>query len=115
MELAKRTSKLGLSPTLALNAKAKKLAEEGKIVVNLTVGEPDYDTPLLIVEAAKKALDEGQTRYGPAGGSLKLQQAIAKKLFLENKIEIAPDNIVCGIGAKELLFHIFLSILNEGD
>lgn len=115
MQLSKRILNVKTSPTVALNAKAKALAKEGAKVLNFTVGEPDFATPAPVVQVAIDALKAGKTKYGAAGGGLELRQAIAAKLQKENKLKFDPDQIVCGIGAKEILFHIFLAILNEGD
>lgn len=103
------------SPTVALNAKAKALAKEGAKVLNFTVGEPDFPTPAAVVEKAISALKAGRTKYGPAGGSPEFREAIAAKLGRENDLHFPIEDIVCGIGAKELLFHIFLALLNDGD
>jgi aspartate aminotransferase len=103
------------SPTVALNAKAKALAKEGAKVLNFTVGEPDFPTPAPVVEKAIAALQAGRTKYGPAGGSPEFREAIAAKLRRENNLQFPAEDIVCGVGAKELLFHIFLALLNDGD
>ena len=115
LTLSKRMSQLQPSPTVALNTKAKELAEQGHKVINFSVGEPDFPTPAPIVEAGVKALREGKTKYGAAGGGLPLRKLIAEKLLKENKLSYEPNQIVVGIGAKEILFHVALSILNEGD
>jgi aspartate aminotransferase len=103
------------SPTVALNARAKELKQAGADVLNFSVGEPDFPTPKSIVDIAVKALQDGKTKYGPAGGGVPFRQAICDKLSRENRLNYKIDQIVCGTGAKELLFHIFLSMLNEGD
>jgi len=115
MQLSQRISRLAPSPTVALNAKAKKLAATGVKVFNFSVGEPDSDTPKEIVDAAIAALNEGRTRYGPPGGTLELREAICEKLLTDNGLTYEPDQIVCGIGAKEILFHLSLALLNEND
>lgn len=113
--LSRHITSLSPSPTISLNTKAKALRDSGKDVINFSVGEPDFDTPAVIVEAGISGLQEGLTRYGPAGGGPALRKAITDKLARENGLSYQPENIVVGIGAKELLFHIFLAILNEGD
>lgn len=113
--VSERISQLKPSPTVALNTKAKQLKAEGKDVLNFSVGEPDYSCPPETIEIAIEALKNGQVKYGPAGGSPSFRTAISEKLKRENGIEFSPDQIVCGIGAKEILFHIFLATLNEGD
>jgi aspartate aminotransferase len=115
MQLSRRILNVKSSPTVALNAKAKAMAKDGIKVLNFTVGEPDFATPEAIVEVGVKALKAGRTKYGPAGGGPEFRQAIAAKLKRENGLDFKPEAIVAGIGAKELLFHIFLALLNEGD
>ena len=114
-QLSRRILSVKSSPTVALNAKAKALAKEGAKVLNFTVGEPDFATPRAIVDVAIRALEAGRTKYGPAGGSPELRQAIAAKLKRENRLDYGADDVVVGIGAKEILFHIALAILNDGD
>ena len=113
--LSSRILNVKSSPTVALNAKAKALGKQGIKVLNFAVGEPDFNTPEPIVEKAIAALKAGRTKYGPAGGSPEFLQAIADKLKRENGLEFQTSEIVAGIGAKEILFHIFLAILNDGD
>lgn len=115
MELSRRIAAISPSPTVALNAKAKALQAEGADVLNFAVGEPDFQTPTPVVEEAIASLKRGNTKYGAAGGGLPLRKAICNKLERENRIKFQPDDVVVGIGAKEILFHIFLGILNEGD
>jgi len=115
MQLSKRILSVKTSPTVALNAKAKALAKEGHKVLNFTVGEPDFATPASVVDVAVSALRAGKTKYGAAGGGVEIRQAVAAKLLRENKLKFDPEQIVVGIGAKEILFHIFLALLNEGD
>ncbi|SMF78790.1 pyridoxal phosphate-dependent aminotransferase [Pseudobacteriovorax antillogorgiicola] len=115
MELSKRISALKPSPTVALNGKAKELARAGHKVFNFAVGEPDFTTHPEIIDVAVQALKEGKTKYGPAGGSPQLKDAIIEKLKRDNKLSFKPEQIVVGMGAKEILFHLFLATLNEGD
>ena len=104
MKLSKKISSLSPSPTVALNGKAKELAASGTKVFNFAVGEPDFDTPSLVVETAIESIRKGRTKYGPAGGGLPLRRAIAAKLERDNQLTFAPDEIVVGIGAKESCF-----------
>lgn len=113
--LSARISTLTPSPTVALNTKAKELQDLGHKIINFSVGEPDFPTPEPIVQAGVKALQAGKTRYGASGGGLALRQAIVKKFEVDNQILYSPDQIVAGIGAKEILFHIALATLNPGD
>ncbi len=115
ISLSARISHLQPSPTVALNTKAKELAEQGHKVINFSVGEPDFPTPEPIVEAAIEALRQGKTKYGAAGGGLPLRKAIAAKLEKENQLSYQPSQIVVGVGAKEILFHLALALINEGD
>ncbi len=114
-ELSRRILNVKSSPTMALNTKAKALAKDGIKVLNFSVGEPDFKTPDSVVAKAIEALKAGKTKYGPAGGSPEFRKAIAEKLLRDNQMTYAPEDIVVGIGAKEILFHVFMSILNEGD
>ncbi|MBC7661276.1 MAG: pyridoxal phosphate-dependent aminotransferase [Chitinophagaceae bacterium] len=113
--LSQRIAQLQPSPTVALNSKAKELAEQGHKIINFSVGEPDFPTPDVIVQAAIKALQAGKTRYGAAGGGLPLRKAIVEKLEKENALTYKPEQIVVGIGAKEILFHLALACFNPGD
>ncbi len=115
LSLSKRISQLQPSPTVALNMKAKELAEQGHKVINFSVGEPDFATPKPIVDVAIEALNQGKTKYGAAGGGLPIRKAICQKLETDNQLSYQPGQIVVGIGAKEILFHLNLALINEGD
>jgi aspartate aminotransferase len=115
MEFSRRISSVQPSPTLALNAKAIQLTKQGHRVLNFAVGEPDYPTPDIIVDRAIESLKAGRTKYTPAGGGPELRQAIVDKLLRDNGLTYNTNQIVVGAGAKEVLFHTFLSLLNDGD
>lgn len=115
MKVAQRVASLKSSPTLALNWRVQQLAKAGHDVVNLTVGEPDFPTPQPIVDKAIAALNNKRTKYGPAGGGPGIRSAIAEKLKRENNLTFSPDEVVVGCGAKEILAHAFLSLINPGD
>jgi len=115
MDVSHRISGMSPSPTVALNAKAKELAQSGVKVVNFSVGEPDFATPQAIINQAIKALESGRTKYGAAGGGNGLRQAIQLKTKRDQALDYDLDQIVAGIGAKEILFHLSLALLNEGD
>lgn len=115
MQVSRRIAALKPSATVSLNAKANQLAKAGTKVFNFSVGEPDFDTPKPIVDRAVEAMRKGRTKYGTAGGGLELRQAIAHKFKRDNQLTFEPENIVVGIGAKEILFHAALALLNEGD
>jgi aspartate aminotransferase len=108
---------LGIKPsmTLSIDAMAKKLKKEGRDVVGFGAGEPDFDTPENIRNAAKKALDMGLTRYTPASGMPELKSAIAQRLSDKYALAYEADDIVVSNGAKHSLFNIFAAILNPGD
>jgi len=108
---------MNISPsmTLSVDAKAKKMKNEGIDVVGFGAGEPDFTTPQHIIDAAIEALHKGFTRYTPASGTRELQEAICEKLKRENGLEYSPSQIVVSNGAKHSLFNIFQVILNPGD
>lgn len=113
--LAKRTSLIEPSSTLTVMALAKKLKNEGKDVIDFSAGEPDFDTPENIKTAAKKALDEGQTKYTPVPGTPELRDTILKKLKKENGLVYERDNIIVTNGAKQALFNTIMALVNDGD
>ena len=115
MEFSRRIAALKPSPTVALNNKAKEIAAQGKKVYNFAVGEPDFSTPESICNVAIESLKKGRTKYSASGGSPALRQAVVDKLKRDNQLSYEPNEIVMGIGAKELLFHAMLALLNEGD
>lgn len=113
--LSKRIASLAPSPTLALNTKAKTMAAGGMKVINLSVGEPDLDTPAPIVDVAVASLKKGRTKYGASGGGPALRKAIATKMWRDQQLQFSPQEIVAGIGAKEILMHLMMAAFNEGD
>lgn len=113
--LSKRISALQESPTLALNAKVKALDAEGKDVVNFTVGEPDFRTPANVIEAAKRALDEGFTRYTPASGIPELKDAICAKFKKDNRLDYKRGDIIVSNGGKQALSNAIQAICDKGD
>lgn len=115
MKLADRVHKIQPSPTLAIDAKAKALKAEGIDVIGFGVGEPDFDTPENIRHAAKKAIDNGFTRYTPVGGILELKDAIIAKLQRDNGLEFSRDQITVSCGAKHSLYNISQALIQEGD
>lgn len=115
MKLANRVNTLTPSSTLAISAKAKELKQQGHDVIGLGVGEPDFNTPAYIIEAAKKAMDEGMTKYTPAGGIIELKASIGKKFQRDNNLSYEYNEIIVTTGAKHALFTLFQVILNEAD
>jgi len=115
MSVSKRLSLVGSSPTLAITAKAKKMKQEGIDIIGFGAGEPDFDTPLHIKEAAKKALDEGFTKYTPASGIKELKEAICRKFKEDNNLDFSPEEILISCGAKHSIFNAILALCDEGD
>lgn len=114
-QISRRIQALSPSATLAMSQKSSELKASGVDIINMSVGEPDFDTPDFIKEAAKKAIDDNFSRYTPVSGYLSLRKSIAAKLLRENKIEFAPEQIVVGNGAKQELCNVLLACINPGD
>jgi aspartate aminotransferase len=112
---ANRLSRVKPSPTLAVTAKAAELKAAGKDVIGLGAGEPDFDTPEHIKEAAIAAIKRGDTKYTPVAGTPALKKAIIDKFKRENGMEYAANQIVAGCGAKQVIFNAMLATLNTGD
>src|SRR3989337_2769073 len=115
MKLAARAERLKPSATLAITAKAKALKAEGKDIVGFGAGEPDFDTPENIKEAAIKAIRSGQTKYTPVGGINELKDAIIGKFRQDNDLAYSRDEIIVSCGGKHSIFNLFQAILNPGD
>ena len=113
--ISKRAQSIEPSLTLEISAKAKALKAEGKDICSLSAGEPDFDTPEFIVEAAIKALKDGITRYGPAAGDPELREAIALKQTEINKVPTKQQNVLITNGGKQAIFNLFQVLLNPGD
>ena len=103
------------SATIAVSDKARELKAAGRNVIGLGAGEPDFDTPPNIREAAKKAIDAGETRYTDVGGTPALKKAISAKFKRENNLDYAPEQIIASTGGKQVLFNAFLATLDPGD
>lgn len=114
-ELAQRVQRIKPSPTLAISARAEELQAEGKPIINLSVGEPDFDTPEHIKAAAIKALQEGHTKYTAVDGIKPLKQAIINKFVRENNLQYDLTQILVSVGAKHSLYNLFAALLNPGD
>lgn len=115
MQLAQRMERLGTETAFEVLAKAKALEAEGKDIIHLEVGEPDFATPSHISNAAAKALSEGHTHYGPAPGMLELRKEIAKSIGATRNIHIEPNQVVVTPGAKPIMFFCILALVNAGD
>lgn len=115
IQISNRIQNLSPSATLAMSQKSSELKAAGVDVINMSVGEPDFDTPDFIKEAAKKAIDDNFSRYSPVAGFLSLRKAISNKLKRENNVDYTPEQIVVGNGAKQELCNAILSVINPGD
>jgi aspartate aminotransferase len=113
--LSDRINNLSTSQTLAMAALARELKAQGKDIISLSLGEPDFNTPDFIKEAAKKAIDENYSTYSPVDGYADLKDAICRKFKRDNNLEYKPANIVVSTGAKQSLYNIAQVMLNEGD
>jgi aspartate aminotransferase len=113
--LSYRAKALKPSLTLEIAARAKALQGEGRNICSLSAGEPDFDTPEFIVEAARRALLDGYTRYGPAGGDPELRAAVAEKLSRENGLATKPNEVMITNGGKQAIYNLFQVLLNPGD
>jgi len=115
MKLAHRVSEISESVTLDIAAKAKKMVSEGIDVVSLSAGEPDFDTPSHIKEAAIEAIRSGFTKYTPSSGIIELKEAISRNFKAENALEYGTSQIVVSNGAKHSLNNIFQVLCEKGD
>ncbi|WP_242341179.1 MULTISPECIES: pyridoxal phosphate-dependent aminotransferase [Anaeromyxobacter] len=115
MKLAKRLDAVKPSPTLAITAKAREMKQKGIDVVGFGAGEPDFDTPALIKDAAKKAIDQGFTKYTPTNGIPELREAIAAKIQKEHRVTYKATEVLVSCGGKHALYNLFQALLNEGD
>ncbi|TGN21144.1 pyridoxal phosphate-dependent aminotransferase [Leptospira idonii] len=113
--IARRLDVVEPSPTLAITAKANQLKASGLDVVGFGAGEPDFDTPSHIKEAAKKAMDQGKTKYTPVSGTVSLKDAIIQKFKTENGLSYEKNQIIVGTGGKQVLYNFFMATLNPGD
>lgn len=113
--LSDRINKLSTSQTLAMAALARELKSQGKDIISLSLGEPDFNTPDFIKEAAKKAIDENYSTYSPVDGYMDLKEAICRKFKRDNNLEYKPANVVVSTGAKQSLYNIAQVMLNDGD
>ena len=115
MHIADRMSRLGTESAFEVLARAKALERQGKEIIHLEIGEPDFDTPVHIREAAKRALDEGATHYGPAAGLPELREAIAKDVAGVRNIHVTPEQVVVTPGAKPIMYFVITALVNPGD
>ena len=115
LKLSARAQALQPSLTLAIAARAKALKADGRDICSLSAGEPDFDTPAFIRQAAAQALESGLTRYGPAAGEPALREAIAQKLTQENQVPTSADQVLVTNGGKQALYNLFQVLLEPGD
>ncbi|NLK23514.1 MAG: pyridoxal phosphate-dependent aminotransferase [Clostridiales bacterium] len=115
MEYSRKAKNINPSITLAITAKAKALKAQGVDVVSFGAGEPDFNTPKNIIDAAKKAMDEGKTKYTAASGIIELKEALCKKFKEDNNLSYNTSNIIISTGGKQALANAMFAILNEGE
>lgn len=115
MQTSDLINRVPTSSTIAMAQKARDIKAEGYDVISLTLGEPDFDTPQFIKDAAKKALDEGYTKYTPIPGLVSLREAIVKKFKRDNNLDFDINQIVVSTGAKQTIANVILCTVNEGD
>lgn len=115
LELSQRVQSIKESPTLAVTARAGKLKAEGRDIIGLGAGEPDFDTPQHIKDAAKAAIDRGFTKYTPVAGIPGLKKAIVSKFKQQNGFDFTEQEVIVGVGGKQCIFNLALAVLNPGD
>jgi aspartate/methionine/tyrosine aminotransferase len=115
MKLAERMSRLGTENAFTVLAQVQKLAATGRDIVSLGIGDPDFDTPVNVREAAKRALDAGRTHYGPSAGIPALRDAIAAYLTRSRGVEFSPDEVVITPGGKPIIFNTIMALAEPGD
>lgn len=113
--LSQTLARVKPSPTIAMTGRARELAAEGRDIISLSAGEPDFDTPLHVREAAKAAIDAGHTRYTAVDGIPELKAAICDKFRRENGLDYAPSQVTVGTGGKQILYNALMATLNPGD
>ncbi|HBF86223.1 MAG TPA: aspartate aminotransferase, partial [Clostridiales bacterium] len=115
IQISEKAKNVSASVTLEISALAKQMKADGKEVIGFTAGEPDFDTPEYVTQAAKDALDKGYTKYTPTAGIAELRNAVAKKFEKDNGLFYKPSQIVVTDGAKSALFHALYAVVSEGD
>ena len=115
MKLADRMSRIGIETAFEVLVKARALEAQGRSIIHLEIGEPDFDTPRHVVEAGKTALDQGWTHYGPSQGLPELRQSIANYVSKTRGIKVGPEHVCVVPGGKPIIFFPMLALLQEGD
>ena len=113
--VAQRLSRIKPSPTNILTGKVAELKREGRDIIGLGAGEPDFDTPDNVKEAGKQAIDAGQTKYTPIPGTLALREAICAKFKRDNGLDYTPDQVIVSCGGKQVIYNAFMATLDPGD
>ncbi len=113
--LASRLNRIQPSPTIAMSIKARELKAEGKDIIELAAGEPDFPTPFHIIEAAEEAMSRGETKYTDPDGTPALKQAVCDKFKRDNNLEYVTSQVTIGTGGKQVLYNALMATLNEGD
>src|SRR5271156_242029 len=115
MKLAERMTRIGIESAFEVLVRARALEKQGRSVIHLEIGEPDFPTPAHIVEAGKRALDEGYTKYGPPAGRPELRESIARHISRTRGITAGPESVCVVPGAKPIMFFTMLALLEAGD
>ncbi len=115
LKLARRMSRLGTETAFEVLSRAKALERQGKSIIHLEIGEPDFATPPNIVDAAVEALRGGWTHYGPSAGLPELREAIAREVSCSRRVQVSPDEVVVVPGGKPIMFYVMLALIDEGD
>src|SRR5579871_3227335 len=115
MQLAERMTRIGVESAFEVLVKARALEKQGRSVIHLEIGEPDFPTPRHVVEAGKQALDEGWTKYGPTQGLPELRQSIASYISRTRGIKVGPQNVCVVPGGKPIMYFVIIALLEEGD
>ncbi|HKP94093.1 MAG TPA: aminotransferase class I/II-fold pyridoxal phosphate-dependent enzyme, partial [Chthoniobacterales bacterium] len=115
LRLARRMARLGTETAFAVLVKARALEAKGRDIVHLEIGEPDFDTPRNIIDAAADALHKGFTHYGPSAGLPQLREVIAQYVAESRRIDVSPEEVVVVPGGKPIIFFVILALAEEGD
>src|ERR671937_3110884 len=115
LRLAERMSRLGTETAFEVLNKARALEQQGKNIIHLEIGEPDFDTPRNIIDAAVDALHKGFTHYGPSAGLMELREVIAQYVSETRRVDVTPDEVVVVPGGKPIIFFSILALCEEGD
>jgi len=115
MQIANRMNRLGTETAFEVLAEVRKLQAQGKDIISFAIGEPDFNTPVNIIEAGSKALHEGHTHYGPSAGLFSLRESIARYISKSRNAEVVPEEVVVTPGGKPIIFYTLMACVNEGD